>query len=112
MASSPKKIEKPAEDPAALVHTLQKPVMSFGEELKELRFREPTGADIIAAGVPVILDMANDPPRVLHDAPKMSAMMGRLANVSPQTIASMGPQDWMSCAWLLSPFFMPEPGTI
>jgi hypothetical protein len=113
MASTPKKVETPAPDEASdLVHVLKKPVPSFGENLTELRFREPTGSDITHVGVPVILDMANDPPRVLHDAPKMSAMMARLSNVSPQTIAAMSPQDWVSCAWLLTPFFVPAPGTI
>jgi hypothetical protein len=110
--AAPKKPEKPAEDTPALVHVLRKPVTSFGEQLTELRFREPTGADITASGVPVILDMASDPPRVLHDASKMSDMMARLSGVSPQTIGALGPQDWVSCAWLLTPFFVPAPGTI
>ena len=95
-----------------LVHNLAKPIQAHGETVSELRFREPTGADIVNVGNPVIFDMASDPPKVTHDDRKMAAMMARLANVPPSSIGLMGPQDWVACAWLLTPFFVPMAGAI
>lgn len=94
------------------VHRLGKPVEAHGETVSEIAFREPVGADILAVGNPVIVDMASDPPRITHDERKMTAMIARLGNVPPSTVGLMGPQDWVSCAWLLTPFFVPMAGAI
>lgn len=95
-----------------LLFRLSKPITVHGKELTEIQFREPTGMDIIHVGVPVKLDMASDPPKVEHDTRRMSEMIARLGDVPPSSQAQMDPQDWMGVAWLLSPFFMPRPGTI
>jgi hypothetical protein len=110
--ASTKRVDKIEQEAPSLVHQLLRPITSFGEEVTELRFREPRGSDISAVGNPVILDMVSDPPRVTHDERKMAAMMSRLSGMTPQDIDKLGPQDWTSCAWLLTNFFVPAPGTI
>ncbi|GJE45366.1 phage tail assembly protein [Methylobacterium soli] len=95
-----------------LVHILSKPIKAHGEEIREITFRDPLGADILAVGNPVIVDMASDPPRVTHDERKMAAMISRLGGIPTSSVAQMGPQDWVACAWLLTPFFVPMAGAI
>lgn len=104
--------KKPEDTTSTLVHILSEPVLAFNEEITELRFREPKGADISIVGVPAILDGASDPPRILHDGEKMTLMIARLSGHSPGTIGKLSGTDWASCAWLITPFFMPRPGTI
>lgn len=99
--------EKPSE---AMKFALAKPIQAHGEELKAVTFREPTAGDIIKVGNPVILDMATDPPVITHDARKMTSMIAALANIPPSSVAQMAPNDWVGCAWLLSPFFTPASG--
>lgn len=96
----------------ALRHPLQRPIPVFDEEVAELVFREPTGKDILEVGNPVVLDMASEPPRVTHDERKMTAMIARLANVPPSSVGRLTPQDWVACAWLLTNFFVPAPGSV
>lgn len=87
---------------------LRKPVIANGEETSELKFREPTAADIERHGNPVLLDMAADPPKISFDAKSMTQMMASLATVPPSTIRQMHPKDWNSAAWQLAGFFLPD----
>jgi hypothetical protein len=94
---------------ADIVITLRKPVMAHGDEIKELRFREPTAGDIEKCGNPVSLDFnSGDTPKMSFDTKAMSAMMSTLAAVPPSTIRQMNPRDWNNAAWNLASFFMPD----
>lgn len=76
-------------------------------KLTEVVFRDPSGADLLAVGNPVIFDPVSNPPRVTHDPEKMAMMIWRLSGVTPGQQGQMAPQDWVGCAWLLTPFFVP-----
>jgi Phage tail assembly chaperone proteins, E, or 41 or 14 len=92
-----------------IVVILRKAVIAHGDEVKELRFREPTAADIERCGNPVNIDfLSGDTPKMTFDAKSMSAMMSMLAAVPPSTIKQMHPRDWNSAAWNLASFFMPD----
>jgi tail assembly chaperone E/41/14-like protein len=91
-----------------LVLKLRKPVQANGEEVMEIKFREPTGGDIERIGNPVIIDW-NEGARVDYKAREMTQMMALLANVPPSTIRMMHPTDWNTGALKLSNFFMPDP---
>jgi hypothetical protein len=93
---------------ADITVTLRKAIIANGEEVKELKFREPTAGDIDRAGNPVLLDMFSDPPKITFDAKAMTSMMAALAAVPPSTIKQMHTKDWNTAAWQLAGYFMPE----
>lgn len=93
----------------SLTIALRKPVIANGDEVSELKFREPNAGDIEMTGNPVLIDMmSSDTPKVTFDAKAMTQMMARLAAVPPSTIRQMNPRDWNTAAWMLASFFMPE----
>lgn len=95
--------------PAELLIVLRKPVMAHGDEIKELKFREPTAGDIERCGNPVNLEFDEERrPKMLFEAKAMSAMMSTLAAVPPSTIRQLHPKDWENAAWNLAGFFMPD----
>lgn len=103
------KADKPNGQAGPMVITLRKSVIANGEEVKELKFREPTGGDIEACGNPVLIDMfGRDTPQVSFDAKSMTSMLARLALVPPSTIKQMHPKDWNNAAWMISNFFTPD----
>ena len=77
-----------------------------GTEIKELSFRQPTGADINRHGMPVRVDQMGD---VQIDEQKMSLMMTALSGVMTPFLEQMDPRDWASCAYRLRGFFLPDP---
>lgn len=80
-----------------------------GTDVMELTFREPTGGDIAAAGIPVSIDMlSSEKPQISFVEGSMEAMMARLAAVPPSSIKALHPRDWVSIAWRLAPFFIPD----
>jgi len=88
--------------------SLRKPVMGGdGEEVSELTFREPTGADIEKVGNPVSVDFSQDPPKISYEKP-MSAMIAALAEVPPSTVKLMNARDWENAALLITNFFLPD----
>lgn len=92
-----------------VVVILRKPVIAHGDEVKELRFREPTAADIELCGNPVNIDfISGDTPKMTFNEKAMSRMMSTLAAVPPSTIKQMHTRDWNSAAWNLASFFMPD----
>jgi tail assembly chaperone E/41/14-like protein len=105
--------EAPAE-PAPFVETwpvkvklLHKPIRdNKGVELKELSFRQPTGADINRYGMPIRIDASGEP---LMDERKMTLIMTALTGVMTPFLETMDPRDWASCAYRLRHFFMPDP---
>jgi hypothetical protein len=92
-----------------LVIKLRKPVIAHGDEVNELRFREPTAGDIEKCGNPVNIDfISGEHPKMTFEVKAMSAMMAQLATVPPSTIKQMHPRDWENAAWNLASFFMPD----
>ncbi len=107
--------EKPEETKKAngkaspIVVGLRKAVIANGDETMELKFREPTAADIERIGNPVNIDLfSSEVPKVTFDTKAMTMMMAMLAEVPPSTIRQMHPRDWNTAAWSLAAFFMPE----
>jgi len=89
------------------VKLIHKPIRdNKGNELKELLFRQPTGADINRNGLPVRIDVQGD---VLMDERKMTLMMTALSGVMTPFLETMDPRDWASCAYRLRNFFLPVP---
>lgn len=92
-----------------LVLHLRKSVIANGEEVKELKFREPTPADVERCGDPVNIDfLSGDVPRVTYDTKAMTAIMATLAVVPPSTIRSMHLKDWETAKLMLTGPFMPD----
>ena len=77
-----------------------------GEMVKELSFREPTGADINRYGNPCTVDQYGDV--VILDR-KMTVMIAALSGILQPFIEMMDPRDWNSCAYRLRGFFIPDP---
>lgn len=96
-----------AEEKNVRVLKLTKPINAHAEQVLELKFREPTGGDIISVGNPVVFDMSSDPPKMAFDAALMAEMMSLLAGVPPSSIAQMSPNDFVSAEFLLLRFFVP-----
>jgi hypothetical protein len=113
MAEENKTAEIPSANGVAtneVVIRLGKPLIAHGDEITELRFREPTAADIEACGSPVTIDFLNQSePKMIYETKAMFAMMSRLAAVPPSTIKSMRTKDWEYAALALAHrFFIPE----
>jgi tail assembly chaperone E/41/14-like protein len=86
---------------------LSKPIVAFSNEVKVLKIRRPTGADLIRIGNPVIFTPYLDPPRIEHDMGKVVAMVAALSNTPSPSLAALDPADLIGLAWAISPFFMP-----
>jgi Phage tail assembly chaperone proteins, E, or 41 or 14 len=99
-----------AEVSTDLVIPLRKKVIAHGEEIQELRFREPTAGDIEACGTPVMIDfLTGEQPKMTFETKAMFAMMSRLASVPPSAIKQLHPKDWGYAALALAHrFFIPE----
>jgi hypothetical protein len=102
----------PVEQPPAdvwpvKVRLLHRPIRdNRGNEVKELTFREPTGADINRYGNPVRVNQDGD---ILIDERKMYFMMSALSGILTPMLEKMDTRDWNSCAYRLRGFFLPEP---
>ena len=93
-----------------MVITLRKAVPGGdGIDTNELKFREPTTADIERVGNPVTLDMmGGDIPKIMYNDRAMVQMMSVLATVPPSTIRAMNTRDYENAKLRLTSFFMPE----
>jgi hypothetical protein len=99
---------KPSLQMNTITIKLRKNVIANGDETDQLVFREPTAGDIEKYGVPVLIDMGHDPPKISFDGKSMTQMMAALATVPPSTIRQLHPKDWNTAAWNLASFFLPE----
>lgn len=79
------------------------------EPVKALTFREPTGEDLSDIGSPIDLDF--DPVKVTFNG-NMGAMIARLAGQPQVVIKKISAKDWTSAAWMLVPFFLPDPSAL
>jgi hypothetical protein len=106
----PKKVNGAEVTTTDLIIPLRKKVIAHGEEVQELRFREPTAGDIEICGTPVMIDfLTGEMPKMTFETRAMFAMMSRLAGVPPSTIKAMHPKDWGYAALALAHrFFIPE----
>jgi hypothetical protein len=111
---APVPAEPPVEQPSAPAETwpvkvklLHRSVRNHkNEEVRELLFREPTGADINRHGNPCRVSGDFE---IVIDEKKMTMMMASLAGVLTPEIERLDPRDWNSCAYRLRGFFLPEP---
>jgi hypothetical protein len=99
--------DAPVEEPVSLEHILQKPIQAHGEEVRVLRWREPTGGDIERAGNPVYLDFSGTNPTITFNEKKMATMMSLLTQMPPSSIRQLTAKDWNAVAWKLFRFFTP-----
>jgi hypothetical protein len=76
-----------------------------GESIEELKFREPTGGDIMRIGNPCWIRSDGE---LIIDDQKMMRMMGQLSGVLSPLLEMMSPKDYNSCAYRLRPFFIPD----
>lgn len=106
--SIPLEGEQPQLDEANFEQSLSKPVNAHGEELRYLKWREPTGADIERAGNPIIVDFFGEKPSLTFNEKKMSAMISTLCQIPPSTVRQLTAGDWNAIAWKLVRFFMPR----
>jgi hypothetical protein len=98
--------EEPAADSKDLTVKLQKAVQAHGETIKEIKFRRPTGGDLMGlTDWPIVIDYQTG--RVSPNPPVMGAMMSTLAGVPPSTIRQLEAQDWTTCSHRLMGFFVP-----
>jgi hypothetical protein len=106
-AAAAKTKDKPKERVMEIVIDLETPVMAHGEMVKQLKFRRPTGADIMALGdnYPIHIDWSTGVIR--PNPPAMGDMMSALAAVPPSTIKALDAEDWSTCAHALMGFFPP-----
>ena len=74
--------------------------------ITELEFRQPTGADLIACGIPVSVDYRTNSPRIEPDA--MAAMAARLSGKPPLYLQKMDSKDFVTLCWKLRDFFLPN----
>ena len=88
-------------------HVLTKPIQAHGEEVRVLRWREPTGGDIETAGNPVYLDFSGTQPTITFNEKKMAAMISLLTAIPPSSVRQLTAKDWNAVAWKLFRFFTP-----
>jgi len=96
----------PAVDDKSITVALQTEVQAHGEIIKELKFRRPTGGDLMTLGDwPITIDYTTG--RVSPNPPIMGEIMSKLAGVPPSTIKQIDARDWTTCAHRLMGFFVP-----
>jgi len=86
---------------------LRKPINIFGDMVSVLKWREPSGTDLIKVGNPVIAYPGTIPLKIEHDMGKVTAMMARLTDAPSSSIERIEPDDLMKFAWTITPFFLP-----
>jgi hypothetical protein len=88
--------------PNEFVYKLDRELDAHGEKISELRFREPTGKDIVSYGNPIRLDLS-------MNETHMQNQMVALAGVPPSTIGQLTAREWNTCAFeLTARFFAPD----
>jgi len=94
--------------PTDITIPLRRPIVAHGEEIKELKLREPTAGDIDRIGNPVLIGIYEDNPKVHFDNKVMTNMISHLASVPPSSVKAMHTKDWNNAAWALMGFFTPD----
>jgi hypothetical protein len=107
LAAEPEAAARPKEPAKEITVDLQVPVQAFGETLKKLSFRRPTGADLMGLGDSFPIHINWQTGEVRPNPPAMGAIMSTLAKVPVSTIQSMDAEDFSTCAHALMGFFVP-----
>lgn len=98
--TQPERRERPRE----IVIDLFGPAQAHGEPLKQLKFRRPTGGDIMKLGeLPIKFDRNG---AISINPSVMGEMMSILAAVPPSTIDRLDSEDWLACSYGLARFFV------
>src|ERR1700685_639248 len=90
---------------------LAKPIHNMKDEVTSIRFRKPTGKDILELGNPIDFDPWADSHRVKPALEKIAPMLQRLSGLPTSSLWQLDPNDLMACAWAIAPFFIPMKGT-
>jgi hypothetical protein len=106
MEAEPPKPTKP--EPKSKTFKLREMITAHGEDLTELKLREPRASDIMRAGYPVILRSVSGNFQLIPDEAKMTAMMVELAAIPPSSVGQMHPSDWATISTWLVGFFVPD----
>lgn len=98
------KTEAPSKE---ILIDLDTPVLAYGDMIKKLTFRRPTGGDIMALGdtYPINIDWQTG--KVTPHPVAMGNIMSVLAQVPLSTIKLLEARDWATCAHRLQGFFVP-----
>jgi hypothetical protein len=88
---------------------LYKPTRNTKNEvIHALLLRAPTARDIMQCGIPARLATNGD---VIADPDAMTRMLAALSDVYPPLIEALDARDWVSCAFFLQRFFLPNSAT-
>jgi hypothetical protein len=99
-----------AATPLSLVVKLRHPIKAHGEDLDELKLREPTADDLEKIGNPVITKPFHEgEPEITFDEQKLTIMISTLAAIPPSSVKQLHLKDRGKTGWLLAAnFFMPD----
>lgn len=89
--------------PPAKIVPLSRPAQAHGEEIATLQFREPTGEDAWACGMPIRFNQDGE---ILIAMPVAMSLAARLAAVPLSTIKSLPLVDLMAAVGAVTGFFM------
>ncbi|MEP3245102.1 MAG: phage tail assembly protein [Sneathiella sp.] len=86
---------------------LQKEVVSHGEPVSKLTFREPTGEDIMKSGHPMKITVSNDGggQTMSMDTQALGTLISRLAEIPASSVRAMSVSDFQSCTNVIMGFF-------
>ena len=81
---------------------LSKSINAHGESLSVLNLREPTGAEIIELGMPIVVTAEGS---IDFKMKVVARYISRLATIPPNSVEQISPQDLMQLASEISAFF-------
>lgn len=84
------------------VVTLSHPLRVLKDDVAELTFREPTGADLVKCGYPMRF---NGDGMTEVVTPAMSKMIAALAGIPPVSVERLSVPDWNACMTVVMDFF-------
>lgn len=89
------------------IFKLSKPISAHGEEITELKLREPTGRDIRECGFAhrISADGVN------FSSNTVMTYIERLADIPPRSVEQIAPKDLFDLSIIISDFFIASPQT-
>ena len=88
--------------------TLSRPIKLGEQEISEIAFREPTGADIRSCGYPITIKDEGQSFEI--NAAAMHRMMAALSDLPSKIFDRLALRDWNKCSQALLPFLGGEEG--
>ncbi len=80
---------------------LRKPITAHGEDIQELKLREPTGEDIEKCGYPLAIGEGKAYPI----AESVSKLIARLAAIPPSSVKQLAVADYQAAMGVVLGFF-------